>query len=59
MATGSLLEFALAAPNFSLPVGRIELFHMHPFSFEEFLQALDQEKALAFIRNYELSQEIP
>jgi uncharacterized protein len=59
MATGSLLEFALAEPQFSLPVGRIELFHMQPFSFEEFLQALEQDKALDFIQNYELSQDIP
>jgi len=33
IATGSLLEFTLSAPAFSLPVGRIELYYMNPFSF--------------------------
>lgn len=51
VATGSLLEFVLASPEFSLPVGRIELYHMGPFSFEEFLSALDNKRALKYIRN--------
>jgi predicted AAA+ superfamily ATPase len=59
IVTGSLLEFTLAEPNFSMPVGRIELCHMNPFSFEEFLAALDKTKALSFIENYQLFDEIP
>jgi predicted AAA+ superfamily ATPase len=44
IAAGSLLEFALhELPSFG--VGRIRSFFMYPFSFDEFLLALD-EKAL-------------
>jgi len=59
IVTGSLLEFTLLEPNFSLPVGRIELYHMNPFSFEEFLAALEKRKALDFIWKYQLTDEIP
>jgi len=59
IATGSLLEFTLAEPDFSLPVGRIELYHMGPFSFEEFISALDNKRALAFINNFSLDKVIP
>ena len=58
VATGSLLEFALATPTFSLPVGRVELYHMGPFSFEEFLAALDKEHALALIQNFSISDSV-
>jgi predicted AAA+ superfamily ATPase len=37
VATGSLLEFALVSPELSLPIGRIEIYHFGPFSFDEFL----------------------
>ncbi|MCM2280464.1 MAG: DUF4143 domain-containing protein [Bdellovibrionaceae bacterium] len=40
VAAGSLLEFALNAHQFSMPVGRIEYFHLSPMSFFEFLRAL-------------------
>ena len=39
IAAGSLLEFALADKNFSMPVGRVEYLHMGPMTFEEFLLA--------------------
>lgn len=59
VATGSLLEFALASPEFSLPVGRIELYHMGPFSFEEFITALGNKRALEFIGNCTIEDGIP
>ncbi len=59
IATGSLLEFSLSEPEFSLPVGRIELYHMGPFSFEEFLAALGHQKALNLINNYSIGDAIP
>jgi len=59
VATGSLLEFALASPEFSLPVGRIELYHMGPFSFEEFISALDNKRALKFIGNCTIEDGVP
>lgn len=39
IAAGSLLEFALAEPQFSMPVGRITYAYVEPMSFEEFLLA--------------------
>lgn len=37
VAAGSLLEFTLADHPFSMPVGRVEYFHLYPFTFQEFL----------------------
>lgn len=59
IATGSLLEFALEAPAFSLPVGRIEFYYMGPFSFEEALEALEQRHALELIRGFSPGTTIP
>ena len=39
IATGSLLEFAMDAAEFSMPVGRIESLWLHPMDFTEFLLA--------------------
>lgn len=41
IAAGSLLEFTLADHAFSMPVGRIEYYHLHPVSFPEFVDALE------------------
>ncbi|MCD4652987.1 AAA family ATPase [bacterium] len=59
IATGSLLEFVLAEPTFSIPVGRIELYHIGPMNFLEFLSALDEEKAITRIKGYCLGDDIP
>jgi len=40
IAAGSLLEFTLAEHAFSMPVGRIEYYHLYPLSFGEFVDAL-------------------
>jgi len=58
IATGSLLEFVLAEPEFSIPVGRIELFHLGPLTFEEFLEASGESKALDMIRNVSPDQDL-
>lgn len=42
IAAGSLLEFVLNDFPYSMPVGRIEYFHLGPMSFEEFLWASDE-----------------
>ncbi|MBN2638295.1 MAG: ATP-binding protein [Bacteroidales bacterium] len=43
IAAGSLLEFALAEiPSFG--VGRVRSIYMYPFSFDEFLKGMGQEK---------------
>ncbi len=41
IAAGSLLEFALQ--DISFPVGRLQMLHMQPMTFEEFLIAIDKE----------------
>ena len=46
IAAGSLLDFTLADARFSMPVGRVEYFHLGPMGFEDFVRALD-EHALA------------
>jgi predicted AAA+ superfamily ATPase len=43
IAAGSLLEFALAEVNHSMPVGRIRYGFLEPMSFDEYLQAHGQE----------------
>ncbi len=49
VAAGSLLEFALSElPSFG--VGRIRSLFMHPFSFEEFLAASDEEVLIGMIK---------
>jgi predicted AAA+ superfamily ATPase len=43
IAAGSLLEFTLADHSFSMPVGRIEYYHLGPMTFREFLQAIEPQ----------------
>lgn len=42
VAAGSLLEFALAKHNFSMPVGRVEYMFLGPVTFREFVAAADE-----------------
>ncbi len=41
ISAGSLLEFSLADTSFSMPVGRIEYYHLGPMTFSEFLNAVE------------------
>ena len=59
VVTGSLLEFVLSEPDFSMPVGRIDFLHLSPLTFEEFVLALDELKALEFLKSYELKDDLP
>jgi predicted AAA+ superfamily ATPase len=43
-AAGSLLGVAVKRENFSFPVGKIDMLHLYPMDFEEFLWAIGQEK---------------
>jgi uncharacterized protein len=57
IATGSLLGFALSdLPSFG--VGRIHSIFMYPFSFNEFLRALNQEQFVALVKNASYSKPI-
>ncbi len=59
ICAGSLLDFTLAEPEFSLPVGRIEFLHLGPMSFEEFLMASGHEKLRDYLCSFVLPQSIP
>jgi predicted AAA+ superfamily ATPase len=59
IAAGSLLEFMLSQPSFSMPVGRISYFYIEPLSFEEFLLAQGLKPSLQFIQQYTWGLEVP
>jgi predicted AAA+ superfamily ATPase len=59
IAAGSLLEFLLSEHDFSMPVGRIEYFHLGPMTFEEFLLALDRQRLVSFLSDIHPQNSIP
>ncbi len=58
IAAGSLLEFTLSNHSFSMPVGRIEYYHLFPMSFKEFLFEIYPE-LLQYINNFDIDTPIP
>lgn len=58
VCAGSLLEFVLAAHQFSMPVGRVQYLHMGPMTFSEFLLALGEDKLYQVVTEYQPSDEI-
>ena len=58
VAAGSLLDFALEHPTFSVPVGRIEYFHLGPMQFNEFLKAISAHHLAEFLADFQLGDEI-
>lgn len=54
IGAGSLVEFALRAEDFRMPVGRVQSVYMLPMSFEEFLIAAGEERLLDYLRSVEL-----
>lgn len=59
IGAGSLLEFALSAENFSMPVGRVSFLYLYPMSFNEMLYALDKHKLLDYLNNLSIKDKIP
>lgn len=59
VAAGSLLDFALADHEFSMPVGRISYMYLEPLSFEEFLEATGHQTLRAYLQTVQLNKEIP
>jgi predicted AAA+ superfamily ATPase len=49
IGAGSLLEFALQADNFRMPVGRIQSLYVKPLSYKEFITALGYEELAAYL----------
>lgn len=59
IAAGSLLDFALADHEFSMPVGRIGYVYLEPLSFEEFLEAAHCHNLRTYLQTYCPDKEIP
>ena len=58
IAAGSLLEFALAEADYSVPVGRIEYYHLGPLGFEEFLEAQNESHLLSVVESVTLEEGV-
>ncbi len=58
IAAGSLLEFALADLHFSMPVGRIDYYHLGPMTFGEFLTAKEPELS-PYLSGFHVDRPIP
>lgn len=56
IGAGSLLEFILNDSDFRMPVGRVQFLHMRPLSFQEFLEALGEEKLLSALHTISLRE---
>lgn len=59
VAAGSLLDFAWAGHEFSMPVGRIGYMYLEPLSFEEFLDSANYHNLRIYLQTYQLNAEIP
>jgi uncharacterized protein len=58
ICAGSLLEFALADHHFSMPVGRIEYYHLSPLTFGEFLNAVEP-RMVSYCTGFHVNDDIP
>ena len=58
ISAGSLLEFTLSDHQFSMPVGRIEYYHLGPMTFKEFLTAVEPA-LVVYISNFRPDKKIP
>ena len=50
IAAGSLLGVAMKREKFSFPVGKVDMLHLYPMDFEEFLWAIGQKGLCELIR---------
>ena len=57
IAAGSLLEVTLDAADFSMPVGRVQYYHLGPMTFSEFLMAKQEDIFLEQMSNRTLKSE--
>ena len=49
VAAGSLLGVAMKREKFSFPVGKVDMLHLYPMDFEEFLWAVGQDRVCELI----------
>jgi len=55
ICAGSLLDHTLNEMKSPMPVGRVEFLHMYPMNFKEFLTAINQEKLLSYIEEFDFT----
>jgi predicted AAA+ superfamily ATPase len=56
ICAGSLLDHTLNEMKLPMPVGRVEFLYMYPMSFKEFLKAINQEKLVTYIQEFDFTQ---
>lgn len=59
ISAGSLLDFELNSPSYSIPVGRITYMYLHPMGFVEFLIADGKKKLAEFVESYSTEDAMP
>lgn len=59
IAAGSLLDFMLEEHTFSMPVGRIEYYHLGPMTFGEYLAATGNDALNSFLESYRTGDNFP
>lgn len=58
-AAGSLLDFALADHDISMPVGRITYYYLEPISFFEFILASGNDRLYRLLKEMRLTAPLP
>lgn len=58
IAAGSLLGVAIRQKNMSVPVGKVEILHLYPVSFREFLHISD-ERSWRYIKQLKSIEPLP
>jgi uncharacterized protein len=56
ICAGSLLDHTLNELKLPMPVGRVEFLYMYPLNFKEFLLAINQEKLVSYIQEFDFSK---
>jgi predicted AAA+ superfamily ATPase len=56
VCAGSLLDHTLNEMKLPMPVGRVEFLYMYPMNFKEFLVAINQEKLVTYIQEYDFTK---
>jgi len=56
ICAGSLLDHTLNEMKSPMPVGRVEFLHMYPMNFKEFLMAINQEKLVSYIEEFNFTK---
>jgi predicted AAA+ superfamily ATPase len=58
IGAGSLLEFALREEDFRMPVGRVQFVYLGPFSFGEFLGALNRDQLRGYLGKIKFTDQV-